>query len=177
MHTQRLLGGSLRGMARIPTCVCGQGYSQIREPNTRHFIPIPVYSRDECLVRLSKARWQPGGYAVLPPWSEVEPLWLRNNSRKDFAWQALKERSKALGRYRRALSQAGIAARRRWFVMTHPAIEVHQDSPQQRGIIDAIQRILATCPLGRVSQGEAGLDHAACRQRDTDARSLVKRRR
>ena len=138
MHTQRLLWGSLRGMARIPTRVRGQRHGQIREPNPRHFIPIPVYSRDECLVRLSEARRQPGGYAVLPRWPEVEPLWLRNNSRKDFAWQALKECSKALGRYRRALSQAGIAARRRWFVMTHPAVEVHQDSPQQWGIIDAV---------------------------------------
>jgi hypothetical protein len=91
---------------------------------------------------------------VLPSWPEVEPLWLRDNGRKDFAWQALKERSKALGRYRRALSQAGIGARRRWFVMTHSATEVHQDSPQQRGIIDAMQKILATCPLGRISQRE-----------------------
>jgi hypothetical protein len=141
-------------MARIPTRVRSQRHSQIREPNTRHFIPVPVYSRDECLVKLSEARWQPGCYSVLPRWPEVEPLWLRNNSRKDFAWQALKECSKALGRDRRALSQAGIAARRRRFVMTHPAIEVHQDSPQQRGIIDAIQRIVAACPLGRISQRE-----------------------
>jgi len=30
---------------------------------------------------------------------------------------------------RRACSQAGIAIRWWWFVLTHPAIEVHQDSP------------------------------------------------
>src|SRR5207237_9285925 len=107
--------------------------------------------RDEGLVRLSEARRQPGGHPVLPPWPEVEPLWLRDKSRKGFAWKGLKERCKTLGRYCCALSQAGVAAWRRRFVMTHPEVEVHQDSPQQRGIIDAIQRILAACPLGRGS--------------------------
>jgi hypothetical protein len=100
-------------------------------------------------------RWQPGSHAALPRWPEVEPLGLRYDRRKGFAWQALKERSKARRRYRCALSQARIAARRRGFVVTHPAVEVHQDSPQQRGIIDAIQRILATGPLGRVRQRES----------------------
>jgi hypothetical protein len=131
-----------------------RGHGQIRQANARHFVAISIDSRDECLVRLSEMRWQPGSDPVFPRWPEVEPLWLRYDRRKGFAWQALKERRKALGRYGCALSQAGIAAWRRWFVLTHPAVEVHQDSPQQRGIIDAIQRIVATDPVGRVCQGE-----------------------
>ena len=84
MQAQRLLGGSLRGVAEVPAGIGGQGHGQIRQPNTGHFIPIRVDSRDEYRVRLSKAWRQTGGDAMLPLWSKVEPLWLRQNGREDF---------------------------------------------------------------------------------------------
>src|SRR5438105_733098 len=98
-------------MAGVPAGVRGQRYGQIREPNARDFIPVRIHSRDKRLVRFAQVRWQPGGDALVPRWSKVKSMWLRNNTREGSAWEGLEHGGKAVGRHCCPVSQTGIAAR------------------------------------------------------------------
>ena len=105
-------------------------------------------------VGLALRRRQRGGDPVGHLRAEIEPRHLRRMRRKPYPGYVGDNAPHLLRDYGAAVGKARIAARRRLLALGDPAIQAHQQSAQQRVVIDRIERLLATFAVLRVNVGQ-----------------------